>query len=89
MAANLSIFDKISFVDTSVKDLAPIIAYFIKETATCEILVENVKWFNENFRNPLHKHALITHDAILEKLKGNIEEIKPEKDEDNDWRIGH
>lgn len=88
VAANLSIFDKISFVDTSVKDMAPIIAYFIKETATYEILAENVKWFNESFREPLHKHSLIIHDALLEKLKENIKEVKPEKDEDNDWRIG-
>jgi len=65
---HLNIFDKIFFTDAAVKDVTPIIAYFIKETGACEILAENIKWFNENFRIPLYEYALT---RLEQKPQGN------------------
>jgi predicted ABC-type ATPase len=85
--ANLPMFDKISFVDTSIKDEAPIIAYFIKDTGAYAVLKEDLQWFNANFREPLYKLAL-KQAANLEKQKNDIKEIEPDNEEGNDWRIG-
>ncbi|MDB5025600.1 MAG: hypothetical protein JWP78_3355 [Mucilaginibacter sp.] len=66
------------------KDSAPIIAYFTKDTASFAILQEDIKWFNENFKQPLFKYFLKLTDNFLQKPDKNFKEIKPENDDDHD-----
>lgn len=52
---HMHLYDRIRFVDTSVKGIAPIIAYYLQEQTQHAVLHTGVKWFNEHFNEHLLK----------------------------------
>ena len=48
--ANMHRYNRIKFVDTSIRGIAPVIAYFLKKDNKHAILNTDIDWFNTSFR---------------------------------------
>jgi predicted ABC-type ATPase len=71
---NLSLFDKINFVDTT-SNLAMLIAYHDKYTGGYRVLRNDVEWFNKNFHQPLFDLA---NNSQTRQPGFGIDEDKPD-----------
>jgi predicted ABC-type ATPase len=52
---DLGLYDRIQFVDTSIKYAPVRFAHYLKSCDKISISSEHIKWFNENFRGPIIK----------------------------------
>jgi len=50
-------YDRVKFVDTSIRGIAPVIAYFLKETGKLAVLNPNIGWFSSQFSDKLTEVA--------------------------------
>ena len=55
---NMSRYDRVQFVDTGIKGIAPVIAYYLKESGKHALLNPNVTWFNSQFSDKLLQIAI-------------------------------
>lgn len=86
---NLPLYDTIKFADTSIYGIAPIVAYFIKNTARHEILNNDIKWFNEDFKQPLLNLAINRIEEINREItKERSKDLGRDKGEDQGFERG-
>ncbi|WP_257668724.1 zeta toxin family protein [Parapedobacter tibetensis] len=66
---NLHRYDRVKFVDTSIKGIAPVIAYYLNENGKHAVLSPNVGWFNSNFQDRMLDIAI----SRINKLSADLE----------------
>src|SRR5690606_5382026 len=70
---NLHRYDRVKFVDTGVKGIAPVIAYYLNENGKHAVLNPDIGWFNSHFNDRLLE-AVIQRindlSSYIEKRKG-------------------
>lgn len=77
LIGDLSLFDRIQFIDTSVKQSATIIAYSSKNDKSYHLIHEDVPWFKKNFK--LKMSALQLDEPKQVTSKEIIKEFKKQK----------
>lgn len=55
---NMHRYDRVEFVDTSIKGIAPVIAYYLNEHGKHVVLNPNIGWFNSQFNDRLLEIAI-------------------------------
>lgn len=51
-------YDRVKFVDTGIRGIAPVIAYYLKENGKHAVLNSNIDWFNSQFNDRLLEIAI-------------------------------
>lgn len=75
---NLHRYDRVKFVDTGIKGIAPVIAYYLKENGKHAVLNSNIGWFNSQFDDRLLDMAirrindLSSHNKNRESTEQNV-----------------
>jgi predicted ABC-type ATPase len=82
---NLHLYDRVLFVDTSILGTAPTIAYYNSINGKHEV-IKDVKWFSENFKQPLLNLAA---SRISEIKKEIPQTLLPKKGKDPGEDLGH
>ena len=73
---NMHRYDRVEFVDTSTKGIAPVVAYYLNEHGKHVVLNPNIGWFNFQFNDRLLEIAIQRINelsSVIEKKK-NLEE---------------
>jgi len=55
---NMHRYDRVKFVDTGIRGIAPVIAYYLKENGKHAVLNSNIDWFNSQFNDRLLEIAI-------------------------------
>ena len=66
---NLHRYDRVKFVDTSIKGIAPVIAYYLNENGKHTVLNPKIGWFNYNFQDRMLDIAI----RRINKLSTDLE----------------
>lgn len=74
---NMHRYDRVKFVDTSIKGIAPVIAYYLSENGKHAVLNPNIGWFNSHF-----------HDKVLDVALQRINELSSDFEKKKDWKQG-
>ncbi|WP_028296885.1 zeta toxin family protein [Olivibacter sitiensis] len=80
---NMHRYDRVEFVDTSIKGIAPVIAYYLKEHGKHVVLNPNIGWFNSQFNDRLLEIAIQRINDLSSQLE------KRQKPENKQRGIGN
>ncbi|MGM1430145.1 hypothetical protein ACS126_12870 [Sphingobacterium lactis] len=80
---NMHRYDRVKFVDTSIKGVSPVIAYYLNENGKHAVLNPNIGWFNSQFNERLLEMS-IRRIKDLSSSNENKESIK--KNISKQWR---
>lgn len=50
---NMHRYDRVKFVETGIKGIAPVMAYYLNENGKHAVLNPNIGWFNSNFQDTM------------------------------------
>ena len=70
---NMQCYDRVKFVDTGIKGIAPVIAFYLNENGKHAVLNPNIRWFNSQFNDRLLEVAIQRINDLsseFEKKKG-------------------
>ncbi|MDX3915620.1 MAG: zeta toxin family protein [Pseudosphingobacterium sp.] len=85
---NMYRYDRVKFVDTGIRGIAPVIAYYLNENGKHTVLNPNIGWFNSFFQDKvldLAIHRINVLSSNLNKEK-HIDKEQERKEIGKTWR---